>query len=94
MMGGYVDDGRQVTTLLQKGARFDEETKTFKHSEEGYKEDEELEKAGESKNEFMARICIPAMNSVNKDLKFTTETQENFEKERLPTLDFELWMTN
>ena len=49
MMGGFVDDGRQVTTQLQKGARFDGETKTFKYSEEGYKEDAELEKAGESK---------------------------------------------
>ena len=33
------------------------------------------------------------MNSINPDLKFTTESQEDFETERLPTLDFEMWVT-
>ena len=31
------------------------------------------------------------MNSINSDLRFTVESQEDFEKERLPTLDFEIW---
>ena len=31
------------------------------------------------------------MNSINKDLKFTTEVESDFEKLRLPTLSFELW---
>ena len=35
---------------------------------------------------------MEAMNSVNPDLKFTTETQEDFPHERLPTLDFEIWI--
>ena len=34
------------------------------------------------------------MNDINKDLKFTVEVPENFENERLPTLDFSLWMEN
>merc|ERR1712208_18216 len=41
-----------------------------------------------------ARVCVKAMNSVNKDLKFTTESQEDFQQERLPTLDFEMWLDN
>ena len=90
--GGYVDDGRQITTQLEKGLRFEKETKSFRFSKEGYEEDLKLEQKGESPNEFMARICTPVMNSVNDDLKFTTETQETFEKERLPTLDFEIWI--
>ena len=40
----------------------------------------------------MARRCLPAMNSVNQDLRFTTEAPEDFERERLPTLDFVIWM--
>ena len=43
-------------------------------------------------NVRMARACLPAMNSVNQDLKFTTEAPEDFEKKRLPTLDFMIWM--
>ena len=35
---------------------------------------------------------VKAMNSVNSDLEFTTEVQENFAKERLPKLDFKLWI--
>ena len=32
------------------------------------------------------------MNSVNPDLKFTTECQEDYAGERLPTLDFSMWL--
>ena len=39
----------------------------------------------------MARVCVEAMNSINSDLKFTVETQEEFENNRMPTLDFEIW---
>ena len=42
----------------------------------------------------MARICLPAMNAVNKDLRFTTESPEEFEGGRLPTLDFVIWAVN
>ena len=87
-----MDDGRQITNQLEKGMRFDKESKSFLYSTEGYEEDLIMEQKGESPNEFMARICNPAMNSVNDDLEFTTETQETFEKERLPTLDFEIWI--
>ena len=37
----------------------------------------------------MAEICKPAMNSINEDLEFTTETASDFENGRLATLDFE-----
>ena len=40
----------------------------------------------------MARVCLVAMNSINPDLQFTVESQEDFPKERLPTLNFEIWM--
>ena len=39
----------------------------------------------------MARVCLVAMNSVDEDLEFTVESQEEYENERLPTLDFAIW---
>ena len=39
----------------------------------------------------MARICLPAMNSINGDLEFTAEVPEDFADEKLPTLDFATW---
>ena len=32
-----------------------------------------------------------AMNSINHDLKFTIENEEDFVNKRLPTLSFEMW---
>ena len=31
------------------------------------------------------------MNSINEDLKFTTESERDYENKRLPTLSFEMW---
>ena len=33
------------------------------------------------------------MNSINPDLEFTVEKESDFEKKRLPTLGFEMWLT-
>ena len=48
------------------------------------------DEANEPDNKRMARICLPAMNSINANLKFTTECPEDFKDNRLPTLDFDL----
>ena len=72
--------------------RFRAEEKKFVWDAESEKEDEEMEKNGERKEEFMARLCLPAMNAVNEDLTFTAEVAPDFTDERLPTLDFNLWM--
>ena len=37
---------------------------------------------------------LRAMNSINVDLQFTSETENDFDKKRLPTLSFELWSTS
>ena len=44
---------------------------------------------GLSDEQRMSKIMTPAMNSVNKDLEFTTETVHDFDYDRLATLDFE-----
>ena len=81
----------QACSILEKGMRFSEQENKFSFSKEAELGDARLEKMGESKNQRMARVCQPAMNSINPDLVFTVESQEDFEKERLPTLDFEIW---
>ena len=88
----YVDDVRQVSTLMRRGLRYNAKEEEWAWSEEAEKEDEEKEKEGESKHARMARILQPAMNGINPDLVFTTELEEDFEDNRLPTLDFKMWL--
>ena len=54
-------------------------------------EDKKKRMEGESDNQRMARICLDVMNSINPDLCFTVECQEEYQNERLPTLDFNIW---
>ena len=91
LLAGYVDDGRQLTTSLPMGSRYNPEMKKFETSQEAENEDNKNKKNGESDNQRMARTCLTAMNSINCNLEFTTETPEEFENEQLPTLDFKLW---
>ena len=90
----YVDDVRQVSSTLRKGTRFDEKEKKMTWTKEAENEDIEMEEMGENKDARMARILRPAMNSINKDLRFTTEVADEFEDKKLPTLDFKLWLEN
>ena len=91
LLAGYVDDGRQGTTLLPEGMRFNKNENKFTSSTEAAIEDKKLREQGEAKNQRMARICLEAMNSINPDLEFTVESQEDFKNEKLPTLDFAIW---
>ena len=91
LLTGYVDDGRQGGTTLRRGMRFDEEVGEFVFDEEQLKSDNE---ENEPDNIRMKKRCLPAMNSVNGDLRFTTEAPEDFPRCRLPTLDFVIWMVD
>ena len=57
---------------------------------EAEEEDERLRAEGEHRDARMARLCLPVLNNINKDLEFTAETSAEFDNGRLPTLDFEL----
>ena len=46
----------------------------------------------EPDNVRMVRVCLPPMNWVIKDLKFSAEVPDDFDKKRLPTLDFVILM--
>ena len=86
---GFVDDGRQTSTVLKDGMRFNRDEMKFEITEEGLREDKQ---SNEGNNAQMARLCLSAMNAINEDLVFTTEIPEEFPKCRLPTLDFLLWL--
>ena len=88
----YVDDVRQVSSVLKTGTRYSEVERRMTWSKEAEKEDEDLRRRGESDDSRMARVLRPAMNSINDDLRFTTEIVEEFDDKKLPTLDFKLWL--
>ena len=92
MLKIYVDDVRQISTVLEKGTRYSTEDEKMVWTREALEEDIKKEEEGESNDVRMARILRPAMNSINSDLRFTTETAEEFDDKKLPTLDFKLWL--
>ena len=67
--------------------RFDEETKSLTYSDEAQNEDDDLDEEDEVR---MARVLLPAMNSINPDVQFTSETASDFSNKWLPTLDTKL----
>ena len=91
LLAGYVDDGRQGTTILEPGMKYNPEDKKFKYCAEQEKDDMTRKQSGETDNQRMARLCLVAMNAINDDLEFTVECEDDFEDKKLPTLDFQIW---
>ena len=83
MLKVYVDDGRQITSLLEKGMRYCETDKEFKWNKIAEEEDKKKELEGEDKNTFMARLCLPALNDINPDLTFTVAVEEDFPHQKI-----------
>ena len=76
LLAGYVDDVRQEGAGIRFGMRFKVEERKWRCREEDWKEYKERMMDRENKNERMKRLCMPVMNSINKDLTFTAETPE------------------
>ena len=87
--GSYVDDIRFCLSSRPQGWRWEEKEKMFVFKEEWKEEDDTLDEINKVR---MSKEVNKAMNSVYSFLKFTVETEEDFENRRLPTLDCELWM--
>ena len=90
----YVDDSRMIIEILKKGVVFDTEKGLFiDHSEDDQvdyiAEDIDIEADMKRTEQEFGK----AMNYICDDLKFTTETERDFDKKRLPTLSFETWST-
>ena len=92
LLKSYVDDIRQACTLLKMGMRFTKETMSFTWSKDWKEEVHQLQIEGESKDTRMARVCLPATDAINPDLKFTVATQEEHPDNQMPTLDFKSWL--
>ena len=88
LKGLYVDDGRNIVDQLVLGTRFVKEAKLFLHKDCWEAEDILHNVDRRILTEREIREC---MNSINPDLTFTTENENDFANKRLPTLSFQLW---
>ena len=84
----YVDDGRNAMDKVGLGYRFNKESQRLVY-QESWKE-EDIDNGVTGKERTVAELS-EIMNSINPDLKFTTEVEEDFPTRRLPTLSFEIW---
>ena len=92
-LDGYVDDVRNRSTSLRFGTKWNDNEKKFTWTREDMVEDKRRKyEEKETTNARMAKLCLPAINSVNRDLVFTAEIPEDFKDNKLPTLDFFLWL--
>ena len=78
----YVDDFRQITGKLKHGVRFSIEDGRFVEKEE-WIEDDRKRDSERGITSRMAEECRKAMNSINPDVQFTTETADDFPEKRL-----------
>ena len=72
LRGLYVDDGRNVVDILPLGTRFVKESNHFEWNDE-WKQHDLIENV--STRTLTEREMKEAMNSINSDLRFTTETE-------------------
>ena len=84
----YVDDVRQGNDQIKKGVRFEKDENKLVFKEEWKKEDMEKDQTDLKR---MGEVCLEVMNSIEEDMQFTVESEEDFENGRLQTLDFEAW---
>ena len=79
----YVDDFRVVMRSLKRGTRYCKRCQTFHFSLDQFRADKEAQETDEART---ARLVGEILNSLEKDLQFTTETPRDFNTNKLPTL--------
>ena len=87
----YVDDVRFVTSIIERGMRWDGKKKKFVQGDDWQEEDEAQNLSDEQRT---ARELKKAMNSIFTNIQFTTEIPDDFQNKRLPTLDCTIWLEN
>ena len=90
LASSYVDDVRLILTLLKRNTKWSEEEKRFLtlEADEVITELDNISDTRHTANEIQK-----AMESINPDLKFVMELEEDFPNNKLPTLDTNLWMS-
>ena len=83
-------EGESINIMkkLKPGVRYCEENRVFEFRGEWLEQDLLSNKTDAERTELEVR---KAMNSISKDLVFTTETESDFPNKRLPTLSFQMW---
>ena len=84
----YVDDIRLVLSLMKRNTKWCEVEKRFLKSEIKGETEENI-----SDTRYTANELQKAMESINPDLKFVMELEEDFHNNKLPTLDTNLWIS-
>ena len=83
---GYVDDLRWYLNLFSD-KKWNADTRKF----------EQLDKSLELNHDELTKYCAEeirqALESVNPDLKFTVELEQDFVNKQLPTLDTSVWLS-
>ena len=88
----YIDGYGIAGTVLKLGMRYCNIQKSFKYATSDEMIDKILEEGGETIDARMARVCLPLMEDINPDLKFTSEVASDFPDGWVPTLDFKTKM--
>ena len=84
-----MDDIRAAMRALREGTDFCQECKQFTFTKT---KEEEDRSSKETDTERTARVMKKVFNSIERDLAFTVETQDEYENNMLPTLDTNLSM--
>ena len=88
LASGYIDDMRHLTSEIGLGRRWSNKEQKLVYKEEWREEEEKL---GYSKEKKSSIEVGKIMNSIFKEIQFTTEIEEDFLDKRIPTLDFTMW---
>ena len=80
----YVDDFRALLAALRPGLRWEPQSKRLEYRDEW--RDEDL-KSEMSTTRRSATVLKEVMESINPDIKFVMELEEDFPDLKLPTLD-------
>ena len=91
LASGYIDDMRFLTNYINYGTRWSGKEKKMIYSKE-WEEEEKNKEGGYSIERKTSDEVRNVMNSVYKDIRFTSEIEEDFDTRRIPTLDFEMWL--
>ena len=83
MLFAYVDDIRLVLKALIEGLMFCGKCKTLYHNVDQEKRDLE---SGETDTQRTSRVLKDIFNSIESDLRFTVESEDDFDDKMLPTL--------
>ena len=83
----YVDDNNPVYRAIDKGYRWNSETKRLEYRDE-WKEEDIISNIPDDLR--TCNILLQMMNSLHPDIQFTRDVPSNYENNRVPMLDLQV----